>query len=115
LAAAAGEAVCGVDGAADELLCEPTSLGPASNKRRADATSTRFPTRVLFRRTHLRVAHFSCDINPGTPFMAFYKAQTPGGIRLFVKSQKSTPKTVTFCAEQGSISKLGYLVFHVAV
>jgi hypothetical protein len=45
--------------------------------------------------------------------MAFDKAQTPGGI-LFVKS-KSTPKTVTFCAEQGSISKLGYLVFNVAV
>jgi hypothetical protein len=42
--------------------------------------------------------------------MAFYRAQTPGGIRLFVKSQKSTPKTMTFRAEQGSISKLGYLV-----
>jgi hypothetical protein len=62
------------------LLCEPTSLAPASNKRRADATTTCFPTRVLFRRTHLRVADFSCDINPGTPFMACYKAQTPGGI-----------------------------------
>jgi hypothetical protein len=47
--------------------------------------------------------------------MAFDKAQTPGGIRLFVKSQKSRPKTVTFCAGQGSISKVGYLVFNVAV